>query len=176
MPWGMAHGEIFLHKWGCMSSFKHLETPCLVTGLKVLRLVRLISNRMDTVADMFGDGDLLDAFQFAGDRGQGNPVFTGDLGTYLGVRFVESTNAQIWSSAGLSGADVYATLVIGANAYGITELDAHSAKTYFVPPGGHTDPLEQSWRNGWKAAHVCKILDQNNIVRVEHNTSYSLSA
>jgi len=145
-------------------------------NLKIVRLVRLSSNRMDTVADMFGDGDLLDAFQFAGDRGQGNPVFTGELGTYLGVRFVESTNAQIWSSAGLSGSDVYGTLVIGANAYGITELDAHSAKTYFVPPGGHTDPLEQSWRNGWKAAHVCKVLDQNNMVRVEHNTSYSLSA
>ncbi len=130
----------------------------------------------DTVADMFGDGDILDAFQFAETRGGGNPVFTGELGHYLGVRFVESTNAQIWASAGLSGADVYATLVIGANAYGITELTAHSAQTYFTPPGGHSDPLEQSWRNGWKAAHVCVILDQNNMVRVEHNTSYSLSA
>jgi len=131
----------------------------------------------DTVADMFGDGDILDAFQFAGDRGGANPVFTGELGSYLGVKFVESTNAKIWASAGLSGADVYATLFIGANAYGITELDAQSAQTYFVPPGGnHTDPLAQSWRNGWKAAHVCVVLDQNNMVRLEHNTSQSLSA
>ncbi len=131
----------------------------------------------DTWADLMGDGDILDAFQFAGTRGAANPTFTGELGDYLGVKFIESTNAQVWSSAGLSGADVYATLFIGANAYGITELDAQAAQTYFVPPGGdHTDPLAQSWRNGWKAAHVCKILDESNMVRVEHNTSYSLSA
>ena len=106
----------------------------------------------DTTADLFGDGDILDAFQFAQTRGGGNPVFTGELGDYLGVKFIESTNAKIYASAGLSGADVYASLFIGANAYGITELDAQSAQTYFVPPGGsHTDPLAQYWRNGWKA-------------------------
>ena len=37
----------------------------------------------DTVADMFGDGDILDAFQFAQTRGGGNPVFTGELGKQL---------------------------------------------------------------------------------------------
>lgn len=109
----------------------------------------------DTWADMMGDGDILDAFQFAGTRGGANPVFTGELGDFLGVRFVESTNAKIFASAGLSGCDVYSTLFIGANAYGITELDAHAAQTYFVPPGGtHTDPLAQYWRNGWKANRV----------------------
>lgn len=131
----------------------------------------------DTWADLMGDGDILDAFQFAGTRGAANPVFTGELGDFLGVKFVESTNAKIWASAGLSGADVYSTLFIGANAYGITELDAHSAQTYFVPPGGtHTDPLAQYWRNGWKAAHRCKILEETYMLRVEHNTSYKTAA
>jgi len=37
----------------------------------------------DTKADMFGDGDILDAFQFAGTRGASNPVFTGELGKIL---------------------------------------------------------------------------------------------
>lgn len=131
----------------------------------------------DTWADLMGDGDVLDAFQFAGTRGAANPVFTGELGDFLGVKFIESTNATIYASAGLSGADVYATLFIGANAYGITELDAHSAQTYFVPTGGdHTDPLGMWWRNGWKAFHTCIILDNDNMVRVEHNTSYSLDS
>ena len=95
----------------------------------------------------------------------------------MACKFIVSTNAQIWASAGLSGCDVYATLFIGKNAYGITELTAHSAQTYFVPPGGtHTDPLAQYWRNGWKAAHACVILDQDNMVRVEHQTSRSTAA
>lgn len=98
----------------------------------------------DTKADLFGDGDILDAFQFAGTRGASNPVFTGELGDYMSVKFIVSTNARIWGTAGLSNSDVYATLFIGKNAYGITELDAHAAQTYFVPPGGsHTDPLAQ---------------------------------
>ncbi len=131
----------------------------------------------DTKADLFGDGDILDAFQFAGTRGASNPVFTGELGDYMSVKFVVSTNAQIFASLGLSGSDVYSTLFFGKNAYGITELDAHAAQTYFQPPGGdHQDILAQYWRNGWKAAHTCVILDQNNMVRVEHNTSKSLSA
>ena len=131
----------------------------------------------DTTADLLGDGDILDAFQFAGTRGGSNPVFTGELGDFHGVKFVESTNAKIYASAGLSGADVYASLFFAANAYGITELSAQAAQTYFVPPGGdHTDPLAQSWRNGWKAAHVAVILDNNNMVRLEHNCSISLSA
>lgn len=130
----------------------------------------------DTWADMMGDGDIIDSFLFAGTRGGANPLFTGELGDWLGVKFIESTNAKIWGSAGLSGCDVYSTLVIGANAYGITELDAHSAQTYFTPPGGHTDPLEQYWRNGWKAAHTCVILEENNLVRVEHQTSYSTAS
>ena len=131
----------------------------------------------DTWADLMGDSAIVDAFEYAGTRGGGNPLFTGEIGDYMGVRFVESTNAKIYASAGLSGANVYASLIVGANAYGITELSAQAAQTYFVPPGGdHTDPLAQSWRNGWKAAHTCVILDNNNMVRVEHNCSISLSA
>lgn len=116
-----------------------------------------------------GDADIADAFQFARERAAGNPLFTGELGDYMGIRFIESTNAQLWASGGLSGADVYGTLFIGQNAYGLTELDALAAQTFFTPRGGdHSDPLEQVWIHGWKAAHVCVILDQNAILRVEH--------
>ena len=64
----------------------------------------------------------------------------------MGVRFVESTNAKIYASLGLSGADVYGTLFIGKNAYGVVELDAMAAETTFVPAEpSKTDPLGQYW-------------------------------
>ena len=95
----------------------------------------------------------------------------------MGVRFIESSNAQLWASGGLSGADVYGTLFLGANAYGVTELDAMAAQTYFVPTTpSKTDPLGQYWIHGWKAAHVSVILDQNAIVRVEHVTTRKQAA
>ena len=95
---------------------------------------------------MFADDDINEAFQRAAPRGPNNPLFTGEIGDYLGVRFVVTSNAKIYASLGLSGADVYGTLFIGKNAYGITELDAMAAQTYFVPATPtKTDPLAQYW-------------------------------
>jgi len=123
----------------------------------------------DTTCDLFADSDVKQAFQYARERATGNPLFTGELGDFMGVRFVETTNAMIYASAGLSGADVYGTLLIGKNAYGITELDAMAAESTFVgTEPSKTDPLGQYWVSGWKAAHCAVILDQYNLVRAEH--------
>lgn len=71
----------------------------------------------DTEADLFADDDIAAAFQRAAPRGPNNPLFTGEIGDYLGVRFVVTSNAKIYASLGLSGADVYGTLFIGKNAF-----------------------------------------------------------
>lgn len=132
----------------------------------------------DVTRDLYADADVVNAFKDAAPRDASNPLFTGLLGDYMGVRFVETTNTKIWASMGLSGADVYACLFLGKNAYGVTELDALQARTIIHPlgSGGHTDPLEQYSTVGWKAAITSVILNQNFMVRVEANASRTTAA
>lgn len=63
----------------------------------------------------------------------------------------------------MSGADVYEVVVIGDEAYGVSELSAMSARTIIHPrgTGGHTDPLEQYSTVGWKAALAAKVLNND---------------
>ena len=72
----------------------------------------------DGTADLFADSDVLRTFQQAGERGVTNPIFTGEIGVFYKVRWVDTTQARIFLSEGLSGADVYATMIIGQEAYG----------------------------------------------------------
>jgi N4-gp56 family major capsid protein len=132
----------------------------------------------DTSADLFGDSDLVNAFENAGVRGSGNQMFTGMLDVFYGIRFVETTNSRIFSSAGLSGADVYATMIIGRNAYGITDWEAHRPQLIVKPVGsaGADDPLNQYGTVGWKAALAAVILDQSWMLRIEHNASFGVQA
>jgi N4-gp56 family major capsid protein len=132
----------------------------------------------DTSHDLFSDSVITNAFQYAQPRGDANPLFTGLLGSFHGVRFFETTQAHIFSSAGLSGADVYATLIIGQDSYGVTDLEAHTASLIIKPrgSGGTSDPLNQFSTIGYKFALAAAILDQTRIVRIENNTSQSLAA
>lgn len=102
----------------------------------------------------------------------------GEVGAYENIRFVESTNARIWAGAGGSStsvrntagsANVYATLIFGKEAYGITNLQGNGMKTYIKPlgSGGTADPLDQKTTVGWKAYTVCKILNDSFMVRFE---------
>ena len=51
----------------------------------------------------------------------------------------------------------------------VIELNADTARTYFKPRGssGVTDPLDQVWSLGWKAAFTAVRLDENRILRYE---------
>lgn len=132
----------------------------------------------DNVKDLYDDSDIVNAFQLAGPRDPKNPMFTGVLGDWMGIRFVQTTLTKVWSSMGLSGADVYGVMLIGKEAYGITELDSMQAKTVIHPrgSGGHTDPLEQYSTVGWKAAMAAVVLNQDFMVRIECISSYSNAA
>lgn len=134
----------------------------------------------DTTRDLFAASELTMIFRDAYERGGSNPMVTGVLGDYMGIRFVETT--QAYTSAGentgseaswQNASPVYSTLIIGKNAYMTVKLEAHSAKIIVHPlgTGGHADPLEQYSTVGWKAVSVAKILDQNALVRLEHATT-----
>lgn len=106
-------------------------------------------------------------------------IFDGEIGTYEGVRFVETSRAKIWASAGAqigSGpakSDVYATLVLGKNAYAVTNVEGNGSETIAKQLGsaGSTDPLNQRASMGWKANRAVAILVQQNMLRIEHATS-----
>ena len=82
--------------------------------------------------------------------------YAGEIGKIAGVRFVESTEAKIWAKAGASSKSVYSTLVLGANAYGTTEITGGGLKHIVKQLGsaGTADPLDQRATVGYAQAKV----------------------
>ncbi len=76
--------------------------------------------------------------------------------------------------AGADGRDVYSTLVLGANAYGVSEIEEGGLKNIVKPlgSGGTADPLDQRATTGWKALTTTKILVDEYMVRIETASSY----
>lgn len=127
--------------------------------------------------DLFADSTLLNIFQNAQNRGAaqggGNSLQTGALGDVLGIRFFETSNATKFASAGTSGADVYAALFIGDEAYAVVDFDALPGQIIVKSKGsaGTSDPLDQVSSVGWKQSHGAKILDENRVLRLEGVTT-----
>ncbi len=95
-------------------------------------------------------------------------VMETEVGSLAGVRFVESTNAKIFTGEGAGGIDVYATLILGMRAYAITRISGKTLVNIVKPLGAGDDPLNQRSTSGWKASFVAKILNQDWILRIEH--------
>lgn len=96
-------------------------------------------------------------------------VMPGEFGTYDEVRFIETSNAKVFTGEGTSSIDVYSTLIMGANAYGVTRIAGSAVENIVKPLGsaGTADPLNQRATSGWKATKVAKILDQTCLYRIE---------
>ena len=100
-------------------------------------------------------------------------VMPGEIGSLAGVRFVMTTNAKVFTGEGSGSADVYATIIIGQNAYGISRISGHALENIVTPLGsaGGADPLKQRATSGWKATFITKILQQAWMIRVEHGVT-----
>ena len=100
-------------------------------------------------------------------------VMEGEVGKLNDVRFVETTNAKVFSGAGAGAIDVYATIIIGMDAYGITRISGEAVRNIIKPLGsaGSADPLDQRATSGWKITFVAKILNDSFMVRLEHAVS-----
>ena len=98
-----------------------------------------------------------------------NDIYTNEIGELYGVRFVESSRAKKWEKAGASNADVYSTLIMGADAYGTTEVTGGGLQhiTKQLGSAGTADALNQRATCGWKATKVTKLLVPQYIVRIE---------
>lgn len=71
--------------------------------------------------------------------------------------------------AAAKGRDVYATMIIGANAYGVTEVTGGGLQHIVKPlgSGGTSDPLNQRATVGWKAIKTAERLIEQYMVRIE---------
>lgn len=72
---------------------------------------------------------------------------------------------------GAGGGAVFSTLVIGADAYGVTEVSGGGLETVIKPFGSGDDPLNQRATAGWKATAVAEILIDQYMVRVESSST-----
>ena len=103
-------------------------------------------------------------------------LYSGEIGRIAGVRFVETSEAQI--VANTSKPAVFCTLILGENAYGITEVTGGGLKTIIKQLGsaGTADPLDQRSTVGWKAMQTAEILQETYMVRVESCGEFSGTA
>lgn len=69
--------------------------------------------------------------------------------------------------AGKDGSAVFSTIVLGASAYGVTEIEGGGLQHIIKPLGSGEDPLNQRSSCGWKATKVAKRLVEEYMIRVE---------
>jgi N4-gp56 family major capsid protein len=101
-------------------------------------------------------------------------IYEGEIGKLYGVRFVETTEAKIFAGAGNGGRAVYSTLILGDNAYGVTEISGGGLEHIVKQLGsaGTGDPLNQRATAGWKATKVAERLVETYMVRIESASTF----
>lgn len=97
------------------------------------------------------------------------PIFKGEIGELHGVKFVESNNAKIWKD---STTCVYATLFLGAKAFGILDPQGEGMEMIIKTKEQIGGPLNQFGTIGYKFCHGAKILYQERLLRVESGSSF----
>ena len=128
----------------------------------------------DVAYDLMRSDDWVNAVQYAGS----SQLFEGEIGRVAGIRFVETTEAKIFAKAGSGSKDVYATLVLGADAYGVTEIEGGGLQHIVKQLGssGTADPLNQRATVGWKAIKTAERLVEGYMVRIESCSTFDSGA
>lgn len=101
--------------------------------------------------DLMRDPEWIDAHKYA----QPVNLYEGEIGEIAGVRFVQTTEAKIYTGSGCpSGLAVFGTLFLGDGAYGTTEIAGGGMQTIVKQKGsgGTSDPLDQRSSVGYTRA------------------------
>jgi N4-gp56 family major capsid protein len=164
-----------------------LDTTSLLTVDDVKKAVRLLKNQNaekisgswvgiihpDISYDLTNDPAWKDVKTYS----DPSDIYEGEIGKLYGVRFVETTEAKIWAGGGSGGRAVYSTLILGDNAYGVTEISGGGLQHIVKQLGsaGTGDPLDQRATAGWKATKVAERLVENYMVRIESASTFNPS-
>ena len=165
-----------------------LDATSLLTVDDVKKAVRLLKNQNaeqisgawvgiihpDIAYDLTNDPAWKDVKTYS----DPSDMYEGEIGKLFGVRFVETTEAKIWAGAGAGGRAVYSTLILGDNAYGVTEVSGGGLQHIVKQLGsaGTGDPLDQRATAGWKATKVAERLVENYMVRIESGSTFNPTA
>jgi len=94
-------------------------------------------------------------------------IYSGEVGSYMGMRFVQSTRSTIQSGAGAAGINVYNAYVIADQAVAEVEL---------IPPttvlGPQVDPLRRFNTIGWKTMWGASLFRSEALLRLESASSF----
>lgn len=160
----------------------NLDATCLLTVDVIKQAVAILKNSNApkingsyvaiihpfAAYDLMSDEEWIDAHKYA------NPdnIYEGEIGKIAGVRFVESTEAKIYDGG------IFGTLILGANAYGVTEVTGGGLETIIKQKGsaGTGDPLDQRSSIGWKAMKTAEILVEPYMIRIESKGKLSSKA
>ncbi len=124
--------------------------------------------------DLMNDDDWLEASKY------GNPdnLFKGEVGRYMGVRVVSTTNPfrqttqHVYAASGAN----YSTFVVGDQSYGgvdLTTMSAYSPKMIISQGADKYDPLAQYTTVGFKFYYGAAIINAAHAVNICSVTNYS---
>lgn len=86
-------------------------------------------------------------------------------------------NAVIYPGEGGSeGCAVFATLILGADAYGVTSVNGGGIEHIVKQKGYGNDPLNQRSSIGWKGLKTAKRLVEEYMIRLESGSAFSSTA
>ena len=125
----------------------------------------------DVAYDLMSDPKWVNVKSYSDPEG----IYEGEIGKIENVRFVETSEAKVFEGAGAEGRDVYATLILGDNAYGTTEIEG-GGLTLIVKQlgsGGASDPLDQRATVAWKATKAAVRLQEAYMVRIETTSTFT---
>ena len=110
-------------------------------------------------------------------------IYKGEIGSIGNIRVIKNTRAKITAGAGavISGTDkysIYSTMVLGADAYAVSDLEGAGLEHLVKPlgSGGTSDPLNQRSTVGWKAMRLAKRLIEQYMIRIETTSATNTMA
>ncbi len=170
------------------SEAKIFHAPDLLSTTRTLTLsgAHSGSNNLLNVREAAASGELVDRWILVGDQ----RAFVGSHTSTTLMLYTDSTKSTplcitapdktiIYpGEAGAEGRDVYATLILGDNAYGTTHLGGEGLQHIVKQLGsaGTSDPLNQRATVGWKANKVTVRLVEAFMVRIETASTFESGA
>ena len=117
-------------------------------------------------------------------------MWYGEIGKIGDVRFIEDSEAKIFNDGTATTPtcpsytegqttkymSVFMTMILGANAYGVTSVEGGGLQHIVKPLGAGEDPLNQRATVGWKALKVAERLVEQYMVRIESTGAYAKTA
>ena len=187
---GVQPGEVFVTADGtetAVTSRKTLDKSCTLTPkLFFQAAAQLGAMNADPIGDSYiaiihpyAAYDLKTCKEFIEVHKYADPdtMFRGEIGKLGNIRFIETSEAKIWKDETCpTGLAVFGTLVLGAHAYGVTELEGGGLEHIVKQLGYGDDPLNQRASVGWKGMRAAERLVEQYMVRIESVSSYSANA